>query len=174
MIYTLKNKTGLNTVDKAIAEIYRILNSISGGTGASGSWSSVTPAVYPITVEGGFYVTGKNGNGFTLPKGTLVKVSTVEDGAFIIAEEEDYNIAGVIYDRVAPGKIAKVVIFGAVDVMFNASGATKGHYFHMSKISDTAGTAQSASIDRIDMLRILGWVWESRSGSGLARCILKR
>lgn len=174
MIYTLKNKTGLNTVDKAIAEIYRILNGIVGGASASGSGSSVTPAVYPITVEGGFYVTGKNGNGFTLPKGALVKVSTVEDGAFVLIDEGDYNVAGVVYDRVASGKIAKVIVFGAVDVAFCAPGATRGHYFYASKIADTGGSAQSAAIDRIDMLRMLGWVWESRSGAGLARCILKR
>jgi len=172
-MYLKKSSSGLPTVDRCFDDLIAYINRQGS---SSGTVSVAT--TYPITAEGGFYITGINGMGYKLNKGLLVKTSLTTDLTFVIAVENDYNISGVIYEDVESGGLCKVIVSGPADVYFNSNGATRENYVRMSKSADTGytdnGRAQSDSISRVDPLRLLGWVFESRSGEGLARCILKR
>lgn len=133
--------------------------------------------ILKTTEEGGFALKILNDSVTSLFKGALVRTSTTNDYGVIIAPEGSYDICGIIYDEViAPDENGYMVFAGNADVWFNENGATKQHYFRMSKASDTGNTdtgkAQSDAITRIDNIRILGNVWETRAGEGLARCKL--
>lgn len=172
-MYTRKSTTGFTGVDRALDDLIAYINRMGKSSGVTAQATE-----YPMTSEGGLYITGTNGMGYKLNKGLLVKTSTVSNLTFVIAVEGDYNISGVIYEDVESGGTCKVVVSGPADVFFNSNGATRGNYVRMSKAADTVNTdtgkAQSDDIARVDPLRLIGWVFESRSGEGLSRCILKR
>ena len=169
----IRRKTGLNNVDQVIDDIYRILNRLisAQNTGAVDT-NLIT------TLEGGLAIRVTNGESFILPKGFLVRASSVDNRTVLLAVEGDYDIVGVVYNPIAPGDAGYVVVVGNADVWFNANGSTRRHYFRMSKTADTvnadAGKAQSDSINRIDTIRLKGYVFDTRTGEGLSRCVLIR
>lgn len=169
MIYT-RRTSGDPNVDKEFDRVYKILNKFN----AAPSTATVT-SDYIITTEGGLATKFTNGSGYTIPKGYLVRHSDSANRTVIVADEDDYDILGVSYNVIPHGTVGYIVLFGPCDVYFNSNGATRRHYFRMSKTSDTGNTdtgkAQSDSIVRIDTIRMLGFVCDSLVGEGLTRCI---
>jgi len=174
-MYKRKSTTGSKIFDSALDDIYHILNTFSPRAITAGG-SSVTNN-YPITTEGGFYVTGTNGMGYKLLKGMLVKASSTSNQSIRIADMGDYNILGVVYEDTLPAGTCKIVVSGMVYIYFNSNGATRGDYLRISKSGDTAnedrGKAQS-SFTRPDALFLKGFVHETIAGEGLALCTLLR
>lgn len=172
-MYKRSFSSGSRIIDKLFDEVYKILNTIQKLSVTSGAVQKVVP----ITDEGGLYVTGVNGMGFKLSKGTLVKVSTTTSGQFVITNQDDYNVAGIVYEDTLPGAVLKVVYSGNVYVYFNSEGSTMGDYFRMSRSGDTANTddgkAHSQS-SRPDALWLKGYVQETIAGEGLALCTILR
>jgi len=171
-MYQRKSTTGFATVDRAFDDLIAYINRMGGSTGATGAITQ-----YPITTEGGFYIAGINGMGYKLQRGVLVKASTTDTQKFIICNEDNYNVSGIIYEDSNPGEACKVIVSGYAQVYFNSNGATMGDYFRMSKTADTVNTdtgkAQSQST-KPDALWLKGFVHQSVVGSGLALCSILR
>lgn len=165
--------SGSRPVDKLFDYVISILNTMAKPSISSGAIQKVVP----VTDDGGMYITGVNGMAYKLIKGTLVKVSTTSLGQFVITNENDYNVAGIVYEDTLPGADLKVVYSGNVYVYFNSNGSTMGDYFRMSRSEDTANTddgkAHSQS-SRPDALWLKGYVQETRIGEGLALCTILR
>lgn len=172
-MYKRPSTSGSKVIDKLFDYVIAILNTMAKSSVSSGPAQKVVP----VTDEGGMYVTGINGMGFKLAKGTLVKVSTTTSGQFIITNEDDYNVAGIVYEDTLPGAVLKVVYSGNVYVYFNSGGSTMGDYFRMSRSGDTANTddgkAHSQS-SRPDALWLKGYVQETIAGEGVALCTILR
>ncbi|MBT8489893.1 MAG: hypothetical protein KJN62_02475 [Deltaproteobacteria bacterium] len=178
MILTRKT-TGFPSVDKVTDDIYRLLKKVEAGV-SSGS----DPGVYIITPLGGIAMRVTNVAGYKLQTGYLVQMSATANRSVILAPQGTYfNVAGVVYTDIANGEEGYVVTTGPCDVYFNSNGATAGDYFRISLTTDTAnndnGKAHSASgsgsipEDRFDLVRFLGFVQDTITGEGLARCVKK-
>lgn len=171
-MYQMKNTTGIASVDKELTALISYINRQNGSSGVTASATS-----YPITPDGGFYITGTNEMGYKLPRGYLVKASTTSNGQFLICNENEWNVSGVVYEDSNPGTQIKVVVSGHVYVYFNSNGVARGDFFRMSRTDDTAnndaGKAQSQS-SKPDALWLKGFAHYSLAGEGLALCSVLR
>jgi len=168
MPYTRKT-CGSPPIDRVFDDVYRILNRLDSGVTAASSPSAGQQNLVQVT----------NGGGTDINMGYLVHVDTTADYSVVLSPEDAYDITGIVYDSViVSGGTGYIVPVGSgyADVYFNSNGATRGEYFRMSKSGDTGNTdtgkAESETINRIDTIRNLGFVMQSRVGEGLARCFL--
>lgn len=168
--------TGNPLVDKVFVIVFDFMNKF--GARAANAVSQIN-ANYLITPEGGEAVLVHNFSGIVLEKGYLVRVSEYSTANSVtIAREDDYDIAGVVYEQIPVNGLGYMVVGGYADVFFNANGATARGYFQMSRGSSTVnvddGKAQYHAVAKPDSLWLLGYVFESRTGEGLARCLIKK
>lgn len=129
------------------------------------------------TIDGGIAIKVKNDSGQDISKGYLVRPSTTNTRGVVICSEDDYDVCGVVYNTtIVDGEWGYMVIAGFAYIYFNENGSTLRNYARMSKAADTGNTdtgkAQSDSINRVDSIRIVANVHETRLGEGLARCKL--
>jgi hypothetical protein len=152
------------------------LNSLKGGS--SGTATAIN-SNFMITEIGGIAVRVYNVSGMVLPEGYLVRASEAStENSVTMAREDEYDISGSVYHQIPIGGIGYMVTHGWADVWFNANGSVARGYFAMSRTNDTVNTdhgkAQCGTITKPDTIRILGWVYQARSGEGLARCLWKK
>lgn len=162
--------TGYSTVDREIDRIYKFLKSIQTGIAST---STITNSTVIDTPIGGRAIRVSNGGGVVLPAGHLVRPAA--EYKVQLADENSRDVVGVIYEDIPVYGDGYMVIIGWCDVYFNQAGAVAGNYFRMSKTNDTvntdAGLAHSETITKIDTFMLKGYIFESRVGAGLARCI---
>jgi hypothetical protein len=173
MIAQRGSSTGNHAVDKEIDRLYRFLSRLQTD-GWSGSPTVVnTEIIY--TSLGGVAVKVQNGSGELIPKGYALK--PIGTSSVTIANENDFNIAGICYQSIAPYGFGYMVVIGWCNVYFNSNGATIGNYLRMSKTGDTVSTdtgkSNSTSMTSMDTFRFMGYCFETRIGEGLAKCCLK-
>jgi hypothetical protein len=165
--------TGIPNVDRVFDHVYSILNKINSVPGSSTIGSS-----YAITPEGGIAFRVINGSTSAISKGFLVRASSSANRSVILAVPNSFDIIGAVYNTIAPGAYGYVVHTGPADVWFNQNGSTRQNYFRMTNDGDTTGDvvgkAQSDAVESPDSLMVLGYVFDTRSGEGLARCFFKR
>lgn len=171
-MYQRKSTSGDTKIDRMFDDFIDYVNRMGLTSGTTASMTQ-----YPITPEGGHYWTGINGMGYKLQKGILVKASLSDDNKFIICNEDDYNVSGVIYEDTPAGGTCKVVYSGPAYVYFNSNGVSRGDFWRMSKAADTVnddtGKAQGKS-EKPDSLWLKGFAHYSLIGEGLALCSVLR
>lgn len=167
--------TGYSSIDKNLDHIIKFINNL--GIQGGSTTTTTTNEYHKKTNIGGDAIRVQNLSGILLPKGYLVKgsASSTEHGVTVL-NEGDYEIIGAVWEDIPPySTTGYVVISGPVDVYFNSNGATAGNFIRMSRSSDTVNTddgkAQSDSVNIIDPIDRRGYVWSSRVGEGLARCV---
>jgi len=163
-----RSSTGYASVDTAIDDLWMAIND------SMASSSTTIIGGTTLTTEGGIAVPITNGSGVRLYKGYLVTTGS-GIGIVDIAAIGEHYLSGVIYEEIAPYKTGLMVITGFCDVYFNSGGSTLNEYFRINKTGDTGATnGYAESSDRYDNTRTGGQVNETRSGEGIARCLLRR
>jgi hypothetical protein len=175
-LYQRKRTTGVISIDRALDDIYHILNHLNQSGGGGGGSSS---GQWIITDIGGLACIVQNLSGGVIPAGYLVKASPASTlRAVTLANENDFDIAGVAYKEIPAYALGYIVVSGPCDVYFNSNGSFAGGYYQMSRDdstgNDDTGKAHCGSVAEPDIISVLGYVFQARSVEGLARCILKR
>lgn len=175
-IYQRKRTTGNNSVDRALDDIYYILNHLnqsggSGGGSSSGQWI--------ITDIGGLACIVQNLSGGVIPAGYLVKASPASTlRAVTLANENDFDVVGVAYKEIHAYALGYIVVTGPCDVYFNSNGSFAGGYYQMSRDdstgNDDTGKAQCGDVNDADTIAVAGYTFQTRTGEGIARCIKTR
>ena len=127
-----------------------------------------------LTSLGGYAIKLTNKTGGNTIAGQLVNVytATAIDDAFKTISANDENIIGIVLDAgVADGSEAWVVISGIGDVLMDAGGSARGDRIISSA---TAGSADVWNVGGAVATHFqeIGHCIETRTGAGLARCIL--
>lgn len=167
------------------AEFVQILDAIKTGsrsivTEAITSLGEVTSPKCKITAGGGLAVKLTNKVGAPSVKGFLVTSSSETGNAVQLCEVGVPNCIGVFLDSdVADGDDAWVVVNGIADVYFSGD-TVSGHLARVGLTTDTGemnGQAISEAIPTSPFATDkhfceIGHVLETRTGAGLAKCIL--
>jgi hypothetical protein len=136
--------------------------------------------MFRLTPEGGIAIPMINDTGTTTVKGYLVDVSTNITNAFKIAPIDDLDVIGIVYESgITQGNSCYIVIQGYADVYF-ATSTARGNYARLCNSSDTGKANGYAFAENVpttpfatdNHFREIGHVSESRTGAGLARCVL--
>lgn len=167
---------GLLVFDSTLQELYIYEH---------GAWSAVqqtspTSSKIMFTPEGGIAVKLTNKTGVASVKGSTCHVSTTTNNAVQYTPIGEPDTIGVMYeDGVADGAETWIVVSGIADVLF--VGSTTREYLARTFISGDAGAvAGKAMAEPIPTSPFatdkhfaeIGHVLESRTGAGLAKCIL--
>jgi len=158
---------------------------IDGGTGVF--WSDVRAVLNNLlssnvkhTAIGGVAVKLTNKTGSPSVKGYLVDPSPSVDGAVVLTAVGIPDCVGVfLEDDVADGSEAWVVVSGIAEVYFSGD-TTRGHLARIGFSSDTGEVAGQAISEEFPTSPFatdkhfgeVGHVIESRTGAGLAKCVL--
>lgn len=135
---------------------------------------------FKITPEGGYAIRMINRTGAESVKGYIVHPSPSYDTACTLAIVNVPDVIGVVYeDGVADGSEMWVVVDGYADVYF-IGNATRGHIargFITGDAGYVAGQALSEAVPTAPFATDkhfyeIGHVVQSRTGAGLARCVL--
>ena len=134
-----------------------------------------------FTQEGGLAVLLTNKTGAASVKGTVVEPSSTTDKAVAKIVKDEPDPLGVVYSHGVPdGKKIWVVVAGLADVYF-IGNATRGHLARGFLTADGAsyvtGQALSEALPAAPFTDAkhfyeIGHVLQSRTGAGLARCVL--
>lgn len=175
-LYQRKRTTGVISIDRALDDIYHILNHLNQSGGGGGGSSS---GQWIITDIGGLACIVQNLSGGVIPAGYLVKASPASTlRAVTLANENDFDVAGVAYKEIPAYALGYIVVSGPCDVYFNSNGSFAGGYYQMSRDdstgNDDTGKAQCGDVDEPDTIAVLGYVFQTRTGEGIARCIKTR
>ena len=127
-----------------------------------------------LTPIGGYAIQLTNKTGGATVAGQLVNVytATAIDDAFKTISASDENIIGIVLDAgVADGSEAWVVIAGIADVLMDGGGSARGDRIISS------GTAGSGDVWNVGgaiatHFQEIGHCIETRTGAGLARCVV--
>ena len=127
-----------------------------------------------ITLIGGYAIRLTNKTGSNSIAGQLVNVytATAIDDAFKTISANDENIIGIVLDTgVADGSEVWVVVNGIADVLMDAGGSARGDRIISSA---TAGSADVWNVGGAVATHFqeIGHCIETRTGAGLARCVL--
>jgi len=133
------------------------------------------------TKEGGYGVMLTNSTGSPSVKGSVVCASSSVDEGFSLIVKDVPDPFGVVYeDGIADGTQCLVIISGIAQVYF-VGNATRGHIARGFLTADGAsyvpGQALSESVPTSPFAADkhffeIGHVIQSRTGAGLAKCIL--
>lgn len=133
-----------------------------------------------ITPEGGLAVKRINKTGAASVKGYCVTTSDAVNNSVKLVPVDVPNCIGVFYESgVADGSDAWIVISGIADVYFWGS-TTRGHLARTGLTVDTGEVSGQATSEAIPTSPFasdkhfceIGHVLETRSGAGLAKCVL--
>ena len=134
-----------------------------------------------FTQEGGLAVLLTNKTGAASVKGTVVEPSSTTDKAVAKIVKDEPDPFGVVYSAGVPdGKKIWVVVAGLADVYF-IGNATRGHLARGFLTADGAsyvtGQALSEALPSAPFTDAkhfyeIGHVLQSRTGAGLARCVI--
>ena len=166
--------------DRCIDDIYEILNIL----GKYASFTSATSSGLQIVTDiGGIACQFYNSSGVYLNKGSLVRANDVSSLIGItLCTYNDFDCIGSVYKGIPPNSLGYVTTYGPCDVLFNANGSFARGYFQMSRNDDAfpatgnddTGKAQCWNVGNPDTIAVLGYVFQTRTGEGLARCFIKR
>lgn len=177
-IYLRKYSTGSSITDRVIDDFIDFYN--RNNIPPSGTGTIQDNPYYKLTDIGGHAFRVSNKYGSLLNKGYVTKISpSSTDFGVTLSIEDDFEFTGVVWEPIpAYSTVGYIVMFGPADAYFNSLGSTAGHAVRMSRSDDTVNTdtgkACSVDTNEIDVVAYSGQVSETRSGEGLARCILKR
>lgn len=139
----------------------------------------LTPG-FPLTPEGGFFVTLLNKTGANSVKGTVVCAHDTVDNAVKKIVVNVPDPIGIIYDDgIADGQPVRVVISGLADIYF--IGSTNRGYLARGFITGDAGYVSGQALSEAvpsspfasdKHFYEIGHVLQSRTGAGLARCMV--
>ncbi len=134
-----------------------------------------------FTAEGGLAVKLTNKTGAPSVKGTIVDASATVNNAFALCVKDVPDVFGAVYEAgVADGSECWVVISGIADVLFTGN-TTRGQLARGYLTADGAGyIAGYALAENVPTSPFasdkhfyeIGHVLESRTGAGLAKCVL--
>jgi hypothetical protein len=166
-----KATTGSKSTDNELDRIYSAIMGLSSAK----STATTTNTNSIVTDLGATAYKVQNNSGILLPAGYIVEIY---NSGITFSPENSRSVCAVIYKPILPYGEGYIIINGPCMVYFNSNGSTSGHHFRMSKSSDTAyddfGKANSAPINGADPMMLMGHVWETRTGEGLAKCIKVR
>ena len=169
-----RKTSGIKPVDTVFEDVYRILNGLNTLSGSASSSGG-----FIITEIGGLACLVHNQSGVVLPEGYLVRASEYSTlRSVTLARENDFDVPGIVYKEIPVNALGYMVFAGPCDVWFNANGSFARGYVQMSRDystgNDDTGKAQCGNVDDPDSIAVLGYVFQTRSGEGLARCIKTR
>ena len=177
------------TIDGASSASITIQNEYITIRSVNGGWSIIdsnigTPTLKTkVTAEGGIAVKLTNKTGGATVKGEVVAVYTASaiNNAVKKIEKDVPDPIGVFYESgVADGSESWVVISGIADVYFTGN-TTRGHlargYLTADGAGYVAGQALSEAVPSSPFASDkhfyeIGHVLESRTGAGLAKCVI--
>ena len=140
----------------------------------AGTGRILESAKFKLTAIGGFAVKLTNQTGGDTVAGQLVAVysATAVDDAFKTAAASDDNVIGTLLDAgIADGNETWVVVSGIADVLMDAGGSARGDRIISSATAGSADVWNVGGAVATHFLEI-GHCIETRTGAGLARCIL--
>lgn len=141
--------------------------------------AAVSPKV-KLTAEGGVAIKVTNKTGASSVKGYLVSSSTAVNNAVILTSVGVPDCIGVCYEAgVADGQDMWVVVSGIADVYFWAN-TVRGNFARIGWDTDTGEAAGQAISEAVPTTPFatdkhfgeIGHVLETRTGAGLAKCVL--
>ncbi len=105
------------------------------------TWSKIA-----ITSIGGIAIQLTNKTSVASVKGTVVKLSQVDDESFLLTGIDSDMPAGIVFeDGVADGSLCWVVVYGIAEVLLeDTTAGTRGFWVYAS---DTAGRANATLIN---------------------------
>lgn len=138
------------------------------------------PPKVKFTEDGGLAIKLTNKTGAASVKGYLVHNSSAVDNAVVLSQIDIPDCVGVFLESdVADGEEAWIAVAGIADVYFSGD-STRGHMARVGVSQDTGkanGQAISEAIPTSPFasdkhFAEIGHVLESRTGAGLAKCVL--
>ena len=127
-----------------------------------------------LTSIGGYAIKLTNKTGGNTIAGQLVNVytATAIDDAFKTVDASDEDIIGIVLDAgVADGSEAWVVVSGIADVLMDAGGSARGDRI-ISSATAGSGDVWNTGGAIVTHFMEIGHCIETRTGAGLARCVL--
>jgi len=133
-----------------------------------------------FTAEGGLAIKLTNRTGGASVKGYCVSASPTYNNAVRLTPVNNPDCIGVFYETgVADGSEAWVVVIGIADVYFFGS-TTRGYFCRIGVTADTgeadgqaiAEAVPSSPLATDKHFQEIGHCIESRTGAGLAKCVL--
>ncbi len=127
-----------------------------------------------LTALGGYAIKLTNKTGGNTVAGQLVAVylATAVDDAFKTSAANDDGVFGIVLDAgIADGSEAWIVVSGIADVLMDGGGSARGDRIISSV---TAGSADVWNVGGAVAIHFqeIGHCIETRTGAGLARCVL--
>lgn len=175
--------TGVPSVSSGTWSVSATLTNTLGGTGLDtssstgiavvngGTWS--VPSNAMITPEGGYAVKLINRTGHASVKGEIVKASTTTDGEAVLVASSDPMPIGCVYNAgVAEGSAIWVVVAGIAEVLYDASGTTRGNLVVTSATAGRADGTLSTPPETTVYWQKIGHALASASANSLGKIIM--
>lgn len=127
-----------------------------------------------ITSIGGFAIRLTNKTGGNTVAGQLVAVysATAVDDAFKTAAANDDGVFAIVLDAgIADGSESWTIVSGIADVLMDGGGSARGDRIISSATAGSADVWNTGGAVATHFLEI-GHCLETRTGAGLARCVL--
>jgi len=128
-----------------------------------------------FTPLGGLAIRMSNKTGSTISKGVLVKASTIDDNAVVLATSTDAIVMGVAYDDISDGSEGWIVISGIAEVLpFSDDTPAKGDIVRIHSSQDGIGDFSTTPSSTFELhSREIGYCVKSAEMGQLARVILR-
>ena len=125
-----------------------------------------------MTAIGGFAIKLTNKTGSSTVAGQLIQTDTTTNDAFATSGANSDDTIGIVLEAgIADGSEAWVVISGIADVLMDSGGSVRGDRIIASATAGSADVWNTGGAVATHFQEI-GHCIETRTGAGLARCIL--